>query len=329
MVRPLSRYARWLGVLAGITAGPTGMPAQAICSAPHSSPTLAGGGSIGTLPAGSGWVMASLLRQSSTELFNNTGDRQPFLADGRFATTSVYLSGGLGLARGLDVWAQVPLHRMHYADDGGSRERTGVGDVRMALRVSPALVGFQLPLAVRVGLKVPGSTFPVDATIIPLTEGQRDVEVSVETGHAFTTTRSYVMAWYGYRRRTENVRASRKPGDERFAHFALGATVGTTHLEIAADHLFGAPPRQLGFIVNSPRRILQLAPTVGRPVGIGVLEATMVVPLVGRNLPTGAALAVGYRVHWGRRGVTDVTPSVVPLPTSATRRNRTAGRHPW
>ena len=222
-----------------------------------------------------------------------------------------------------------PLHRMHYADDGGARDRTGVGDVRMALRVSPALVGLQLPLAVRVGLKVPGSTFPVDATIIPLTEGQRDVEVSVETGHAFAGTRSYIMAWYGYRRRTENVRASRTPGDERFAHLALGASVGTTHLELAADHLFGAPPRQLGFIVNSPRRILQLAPTVGRPVGIGVLEATLVVPLAGRNLPTGAALAVGYRVHWRPRAAADLTPSVVPLPSSATQRSTTTATNPW
>ena len=38
---------------------------QAICSAPHSSPTLAQGGSIGTPPVGGGWAQISLYRQHS------------------------------------------------------------------------------------------------------------------------------------------------------------------------------------------------------------------------------------------------------------------------
>lgn len=311
----------WLSLLlAALGVTPRLLGAQAICSAPHSSPTLAGGGSIGTLPSGTGWVMASVLRQSSTDLFSNLGDRQPFLADGRFSTTSLYLSAGAGIARGLDVWAQAPIHRMHYTDQGGQRDRTGVGDLRVALRASPDLVGLRFPVAVRAGFKVPGSTFPVDATIIPLTEGQRDVEVSVETGHAFRIAPMYVMAWAGYRWRDENRPAARRPGDERFSHLALGGTIGGTRLELAADHLYGAPPRQLGFVVNSPRRILQLAPTISRPVGIGTLDATVVVPIVGRNLPTGAAFSVGYRLQWGQRARAEVPPSAVPLSDASTRR---------
>ena len=312
--RPSLPWLTWIACLACLVAVPRLLAAQAICSAPHSSPTLAGGGTIGTLPAGTGWVMASVLRQSSTDLFSNLGDRQPFLASGRFSTTSLYLSGGAGVAPGLDVWAQAPVHRMHYTDQGGTRDRTGIGDLRVALRASPALVGLQFPVAVRAGLKVPGSTFPVDATIIPLTEGQRDVEVSVETGHAFKIAPLYVMAWAGYRWRDENRAASRRPGDERFSHLAVGGTIGGTRLELAADHLYGEPPRQLGFIVNSPRRILQVAPTVSRRVGVGTLDATAVVPVVGRNLPTGAAFSVGYRLQWGQRARAQSPPSVVPMP---------------
>jgi len=320
----LTRRGRRLGLLAVLVAAPRLLDAQAICSAPHSSPTLAGGGSIGTLPAGTGWVMASVLRQSSTDLFSNLGDRQPFLADGRFSTTSVYLSGGAGVARGLDVWAQAPVHRMHYTDQGGQRNQTGVGDLRVALRASPDLIGLRFPIALRAGFKIPGSTFPIDATIIPLTEGQRDVETSVETGHAFRSAPLYVMAWSGYRWRAENRRASRRPGDERFSHLAIGGTIGGTRLEVAADHLYGAPPRQLGFVVNSPRRILQLAPTISRPVGIGTLDATAVVPIVGRNLPTGPAFSVGYRLQWGQRARAELPPSAVPMPPASTDRSRGA-----
>lgn len=305
-------------VLGAILAGPRVAAGQAICSAPHSSPTLAGGGGIGTLPAGTGWIMASLLRQSSTTIFNNLTERQQFLANGRFRTTSIYLSGGVGLMRGLDLWAQAPVHRMHYEDEGGARDRAGIGDLRIALRASPALVGLRFPIAVRAGFKAPGSSFPIDATIIPLTEGQRDLEVSIESGHAFAAAPVYVMGWLGHRWRAENAAAARRPGNERFAHLAFGGTVAGTRIELAADHLFGAPPHQLGFVVNSPRRILQLAPTVGRRVGIGELEATAVVPLVGRNLPTGPAVSVGYRIAWGRPSEDDLPTSAVPIPGAPT-----------
>ncbi len=281
--------------------------AQAICSAPHSSPTLAGGGTIGTIPRGEGWVMLSALHQSSTRTFNSTGVRQPFLADGRFRTTSAYLSAGLGLTPGVDAWAQMPVHVMHYQDVGGERSRVGVGDVRAALRISPAILRRAAPIALRVGVKVPGSTFPLDATVIPLTEGQRDIELSVESGHAFAERSLYLLGWVGHRWRSTNEEAARKPGDEWFSHAGVGATLrGGVRVELGVDALIGRPPEQLGFVVNaSKRRILQLAPTIGRRVGRGDLEMTAVLPVVGRNLPTGPGLSVGYRVGWGRSPMVD------------------------
>lgn len=283
-------------LVASLAASP--VAAQAICSAPHSSPTLAGGGTIGTLAPRAGWIMVSALRQSTTEIFNTLGDRQALLADGQFATTSAYLSAGVGVARGLDLWAQVPFHAMRYRDTGGARSRDGIGDVRAAVRVSPQLFGRAWPLAVRAGIKVPGSTFPVDATIIPLTEGQRDAELSVETGRALGHG-VYALGWVGYRWRSENVDARRDPGDERFAHVASGITWRGLRFELGADYLSGLPPRQLGFEVPaSRRRMLQFSPTLGREVGRGTLEFTSVLPSVGRNLPTGAGFSLGYRVGW-------------------------------
>jgi hypothetical protein len=301
------RLRRWAALGAFVSLPSSAMFGQAICSAPHSSPTLAGGGSIGTLPSGDGWVMVSTLRQQSTRTFNSAGDRQPFLAAGRFRTTSAYLSAGVGLRAGLDVWMQAPVHVMHYQDDGGERSRVGLGDVRAALRFVPAAFGRSAPVALRVGAKVPGSVFPLDATVIPLTEGQRDLEVSLESGRAFRSGLVYVLGWVGQRWRAENRDAARKPGDEWFVHSGVGGTMpGSVRLELGVDALLGRPPEQLGFVVNaSRRRLLQLTPTVGRRVGRGDLELSGSIPVVGRNLPTGVGLSVGYRVGWQRARLVD------------------------
>ena len=91
---------------------PTATTAQAVCSAPHSSPTLVQSGTISTLPAGAGWLQVTLYRQRADESFNHLGNRQPFLADGQFDTRSVFLTGSFGLGRGLELWAQLPVHNL-------------------------------------------------------------------------------------------------------------------------------------------------------------------------------------------------------------------------
>jgi hypothetical protein len=276
--------------------------AQAICSAPHSSPVLAQGGTIRTLPPGSGWVQVSAFRQASDEFFGPAGDRQPFLADGRTRTHSMYVTGAAGVLPGLDVWLQGAVHDLRFRDLSGERHRLGLGDARASLRVGSELVGASLPLALRGGIKFPGTAFPVDATIIPLSEGQRDWELSVESGRAFTWggTQTYVLGWIGYRWREQNDDAQRDPGDEIFTHLAVGAGWGSLRLDLGVEALFGRTPRQLGFsLPSSRRRLVQVQPTLGHGLGPGTVEVTILQPLVGRSLPTGTAASVGYRVAWG------------------------------
>lgn len=293
---------RALGAIAALgLAWPSAVGAQAVCSAPHSSPVLAGGGRIGTLAPGAGWAQASVLAQRSSRFFAPDGNRQPFLADGQVRTVSLYLTAAVGVVRGLDVWGQVPLHDVVYEDRGGRRGSSGRGDLRVSLRASPELVGARaMPLAVRAGVKLPGAEFPLDATIIPLTEGQRDWELSVETGRAFQSMPLYVLAWLGYRWREENQTAARKPGNERFAHVALGGRAFSLRWELATEYLQGDTPRHLAFHVpTARRRMSQLSPTVSRRAGPGEVELTAILPIAGRSLPTGAAGSVGYRWHWG------------------------------
>ena len=92
-----------LAAIALVTFFPLSLSGQAICSAPHSSPTLSQGGSITALPPGGGWAQASFFRQRSLSFYNQNGDVQDFLAASDFLTRSVFLTASVGVIEGLDV----------------------------------------------------------------------------------------------------------------------------------------------------------------------------------------------------------------------------------
>ena len=282
---------------------PMSVSAQAICSAPHSSPTLSQGGAISTLPPGGGWVQLSYFRQRSTAFFNQRGDSQDFLADSDFLTRSVFLTASVGLVEGVDLWAQVPVHNLDVVSDGGNSSSSGVGDLRIALRITPAFFGLDspVPLGLRIGGKVPNTTFPVDATVLPLTEGQNDFELSLESGTALNILPVYIAGWLGYRWRGLSDVRQYKPGTEAFGHFAVGGALGDLTLEVGSDFLWGQPATVSGLTLSGDeaRRLFQIVPTVGYPVGPGKGEVSGQFPLAGRNLPNGTGLGVSYRTTWG------------------------------
>jgi hypothetical protein len=274
---------------------------QAICSGPHAGPGRPTTGSIQTEAPGAGWLQATLFHHDTREFFNPDGRTQPFLTDGRVATSSVYLSAAVGVLRGMDVMAQLPIHRLRFSDASGARARTGFGDPRLYLRVSPELFRQHgLPVAVRAGVKLVGAEFPVDAQVIPITEGQRDWELILESGHSFATLPLHLRGWIGYRWREANQAISREPGDERFAYVAVGGPVGRLGWELAVEGLSGLTPRQQGFAVPTARReLLQVYPSLLTAFGPGQLELGGRVPLEGRNFPSGPAVSVGYSWRWG------------------------------
>jgi len=287
-----------LGAL--IAATPVALSAQAICSAPHSSPTLAQSGSLRTLPGGAGWLQVAGYGQRATQFFNPDGDRQPFLADSEFDTRSIYFTGAIGVTRGVELWAQLPVHNLDVQSAGGDSKSSGVGDVRVAARLGSELVGLDVPLSLRLGAKIPGSDFPVDATVLPLTEGQRDWELSLESGYRLPNRSTYLMGWIGYRWREENKEADREPGDEYFASLSVGGAVGAFFWAVTGDALWGRVPFAQGFpLPGDTRRMIQILPTLGMQVGPGRLEATGQVPVYGQNLPVGVGISLGYRLTWG------------------------------
>jgi hypothetical protein len=248
---------------------------------------------------GAGWYqMANYSHRTSTRFDERGRTTDLFNQGGRSATESLFLSAVIGVLPGVDLWGQLPVHRLVFTDVVDERRSSGIGDPRLHVRFGHPLLGLDLgnwAVAVRAGVKLKGSSFPVDAEIIPLTEGQRDVELIGEVGHSFWPRPLYAMAWFGYRWRSENGEVRRKPGDERFFMAALGGSVAKWTWKLSVEALRGDPPELFGIAVPSGRRqMVQILPSAGRQVGAGFVAAGVRVPITGRNLPAGPALFLGY-----------------------------------
>lgn len=249
---------------------------------------------------GTGWIQTSLYRHETSSVFDETGSRNEIFNEGHAETTSLFITAAAGVVRGVDTWIQVPFHRLIFDDNLDRRLRTGIGDPRIYVRAGPEVFGLRpIPVAVRAGVKLVGGDFPVDAEIIPLGEGQRDWELLLEAGYSFHPLPAYMMSWIGYRWRETNDEADWKPGDEAFAYLAAGGTLRRLQWKLAVEGWLGESPLIQGFSIPSARReMLQIFPTLGLPVGPGAIEFGLRLPLAGRNLPTGAALFIGYFTRW-------------------------------
>ncbi len=249
---------------------------------------------------GRGWIQVAVYRHDTSTLFDENGAREEIFNDGHAVTTSLFVTAAGGLLRGVDAWIQLPFHHLVFEDNLDRRRRTGVGDPRIFVRVGPELFGLRaVPISVRTGIKLVGGDFPVDAEIIPLGEGQKDWEAMVEAGYSFHPAPTYMLGWIGYRWRETNDEAAWKPGNEGFAYLAAGGTLLRAQWKLALEGWRGESPVIQGFLIPSARReMLQIFPTVGWPVGPGVIELGLRVPLAGRNLPTGSAIVLGYFTRW-------------------------------
>ncbi len=278
---------------------PLSLSGQAICTGPHSSPSLSQGGSIATLPPGGGWVQLSFYRQRFEQFYNQNGERQDFLSSGNFLTRSLFLTASVGVFEGLDVWAQMPVHNLGVETQNSSSSSSGVGDLRFSVRMTPELFGFEAPVGLRFGSKFPAGAFPVDATVLPLTEGQRDFQVSLESGTTFDFLPVYVAGWAGYRWRQVSEVRFYDPGNETFAHLAVGGSAATLSWEIGADAYWGGAPVVAGLpLERDARRMFQIVPTIGYSIGPGTVELSAQIPVTGRNLPSGTGFGLGYRTGW-------------------------------
>lgn len=280
---------------------PATLAAQAICSAPHSSPSLRPSGSLETLEPLTGWVQTALFRQRSTAFFNPLGDTRDLLADGEITTSSVFVSAAFGITEGLEVWAQVPVHNLESATTAGGSTSRGFGDPRIALRIGSDLFGLgQWPVLVRAGVKFSGRSFPIDATILPLTEGQTDFELGLETGYYLSGSFPLqLIATAGYRWRSLKSSTGWKPGNERFTYLGIGVPRDGWRWGLAFEGLWGEAPVDNGLALpGAKRKLIQLDPSVAFQLGGNEVEFSLRLPVAGRNLANGNSLTIGFFMPW-------------------------------
>ncbi len=305
-MRGFPRFGSTLLVVALSFVPATGAAAQGCCSAaPQAGPGSVSGQGVGSLFPRQGWIQASAFSLSTGEQFGIGGVEEAYINGGRLDLQSFLLTGAVGLVTGLEVWAQGAVHSLEFRDAGGSLVRTGLGDVRVWLRAGPSLFGVNeadLPLwlGVRAGVKLPGSEFPIDRTVLPLTEGQEDAEVALEVGRVFANGQLAVQAWAGHRWRGRNEIIDVRPGNEWFGYASVVGAIGPIQARLSAQILDGSPNETFGIkLPTSRRELFGIFSTLATRVGPGSVEVGAQLPVAGRNLPTGTAFTLAYTVGFG------------------------------
>jgi len=248
-----------------------------------------------------GWASLSVYHQDTREVFGVERDRTAFPGRGRSVVTAAYLTMAGGLTDGIDAWVQLPAQRLRFEDVTGEDTRSGMGDIRLYLRARPLeFVGSPLPVALRVGVKLPVGDFDVGSGMIPLGDGQRDWEVILEGGHSFYPSPLYAMGWIGYRWREALEPGRTEFGNERFFHAALGGGSGRLGFRLAADGWFGGTPLLNALRARgAEREMLRVSPSLLVGWGPGQVEVGARRPIRGRNLPAGTDLVLGYFTRFG------------------------------
>lgn len=259
------------------------------------------------LDRGEGWTQLTVFRHETSEEFKRDGEVRDFANAGHSVTTSFFLTSALGVADGLDVWAQVPLQGLSFEDAGSDLSKTAVGDVKVWARVGPRLISeaaaraLPFSIAVQAGAKLPVSDFPVDSEIIPVTDGQRDYEVMGQVGKSLHPLPLYAKAWLGFRWRERNDEVLTDFGDELFGLAEVGGRAGPVPWRVTVNALWGDPHVKEGIeLESSARKIVEILPVIAVPTGPGGLRLEFGgrFPVDGRNLPAGPALRAGFFLPW-------------------------------
>jgi len=250
---------------------------------------------------GQGWVSAEVYYHDTTERYDLEAEKGPIPFGGHAKSTALFVTAAVGLIPNWDLWARGSVNSLSFSDAGGERSEDGLGDANIWLRVAPLkYLGVDFPFAIRGGVKLPIGDAPVDAEIIPLSEGQVDWEIMAEIGHSFWPASVYVNGWVGYRYRELNEESAIDPGEEIFFLAQVGGAVGNFQYKLVAEGWDSDAPVQEGLTIeSSQRQYLQLTPSLWHMTPVGGFEVGWRVPLAGRNLPAGGALVIGYFSRFG------------------------------
>ena len=236
------------------------------------------------------WVKSAFLRQRTERRFDQFARDTIFLPPSEADSRAIFTDVIVGLHPKVDLWLQFPFFDLRFKQPADTLQTVGFGDIRAWVRWNVINIGGSTPVALRVGAKFPVGSSPLDAQVIPVGDGQWDIETWGEIGHSFWPFPAYAELWVGYRARLENTESLKDPGGEYTLLSEIGVNpTSSTLLKVTLDGFWGKNWIIEGLeIATAKRRILTLQLAAGfRAVGPLWTEVGARLPLSGRNFPNG------------------------------------------
>ena len=245
------------------------------------------------LPRGRANVQVAFLHQDTTDRYFLDGDRIPYFFEGRSRTSAVYVDARYGLTNRIEAMLQVPFFRVRFDDLSDDRQSSGLSDVRFGVRYNLLKDSPVVTLDARV--KFPTGTFINDAEVVPVGEGQWDLDLAGEVAHSFWPRPFYVNGRAGYRFRGPNEESGIDFGDEVFwlveGGYAVTARIG---LKLVARGLHGQEGTSFGLaIATLKREAVYLEPgLVIRASRSWIVEFAVPFTVAGQNWPAGPVFSL-------------------------------------
>ncbi len=266
-----------------------------------------------TLRKGRLWVKSAFLIQRTDERYANqahfcgdqfwrNGERAPYFFNGPGESNAVYMDIWYGLTDRFELQLQLPYFDIAFEDDVNPDRPSsqGLGDVRFGLRYripfKPIVTTF------RIGAKAPTGFFNKDSEVVPIGDGQWDLEVSADFGRSFWPLPAYANLSVGYRFRFEPdlQTTNLDPGDEFWFRAETGVKVrNNLEIKTLVEGFWGQEFTALFEdsnleINNSERRILYFKPGVGWMIFDALeFEFSAMFSLSGKNYPAGKIYILG------------------------------------
>ena len=241
------------------------------------------------------WVKSTFFWQKTDQEFGPSGDRRREPTGGESNSRAIYTEIIVGLLPTLDLWVQIPYLDLNFTSPSVTENSQDLGDLRFWLRWQVlSLDNGRTPVSLRAGAKAPLGFAPIDALLVPLGDGQWDIELFGEIGHSFWPAPAYAELWLGYRHRFENTETRKNPGEEFV--FLVESGVNPTPwslLKVTLDGFVGGNWIVEGVTTATARRILTLQLAGGVKILGAWLESGVRLPLKGQNFPAGPQLIIG------------------------------------
>lgn len=266
-----------------------------------------------TLKKGKLWVKSSFLIQRTKDRYASrniicgdrrcrNGQRTRFFFNGKIANSATYFDFRYGLTDRIEVQFQVPYFDISFKDDVNPERptTTDFGDIRFGLRYR---IPFKpLVTTIRIGAKAPTGFFNVDSEVVPVGDGQWDLEVSAQFGRSFWPIPVYANLAVGYRFRYEPAITTTNldPGDEFTLRAEAGLNITKNILiKTALDGFWGQEFTAIFTdskfkLPDTERAILYFEPGIfWQVLGPVALDASVRFSLSGMNFPAGQVVGFG------------------------------------